>query len=147
MLENEFAQLESVGIFISVSAGNSFTNYNTKGLSYPAASDYVIPVMATDGNGQLSYFSQRADGAIAAPGRYITSTVPDYAANDADALRRRRQHAHSPGDAVRRPDGHRSVGHLQPHDGDGRHVLRFGDGDQLQTAQPRSGDRRADARR
>jgi subtilisin family serine protease len=86
MLENEFAQLESVGIFISVSAGNSFTNYNTKGLSYPAASDYVIPVMATDGNGQLSYFSQRADGAIAAPGRYITSTVPDYAANDADTI-------------------------------------------------------------
>jgi subtilisin family serine protease len=86
MLENEFAQLESVGIFISVSAGNSFANYNTKGLSYPAASDYVIPVMATDGNGQLSYFSQRADGAIAAPGRYITSTVPDYAANDADTI-------------------------------------------------------------
>ncbi|MEM8865662.1 MAG: S8 family serine peptidase, partial [Planctomycetota bacterium] len=28
MLENEFAQLESVGIFISVSAGNSFTSYN-----------------------------------------------------------------------------------------------------------------------
>ncbi len=86
MLENEFAQLESVGIFISVSAGNSFTNYNTKGLSYPAASDHVVPVMAIDGNGQLSYFSQRAENAIAAPGRYITSTVPDYAANDADTI-------------------------------------------------------------
>ncbi len=86
MLEDDFARLESVGIFVSVSAGNSFTNYNTKGLSYPAASSHVVPVMATDPNGQLSYFSQRADIAIAAPGRYITSTVPDYAANDADTI-------------------------------------------------------------
>lgn len=86
MLENEFAQLEAAGIFVSVSAGNSFASYNTKGVSYPAASDHVVPVMSVDNNGQLSYFSQRAEYAIAAPGRWITSTVPDYAANDGDTI-------------------------------------------------------------
>ena len=86
MLEEEFAALEAEGIFISVSAGNSFTDYNTPGVSYPAASDHVIPVMSVDDNGQLSYFSQRATYAIAAPGRGIISTVPDYAAGDADTI-------------------------------------------------------------
>ncbi len=86
MLEDEFAALEAEGIFISVSAGNSFTNYNVQGLSYPAASDYVIPVMSVDNNGSLSYFSQRAQNAIAAPGRWITSTVPDYAGNDGNTI-------------------------------------------------------------
>ncbi|QDT69708.1 Subtilisin E precursor [Planctomycetes bacterium MalM25] len=86
MLENEFAQLEADGIFVSVSAGNSYADYNTKGVSYPAASDHVIPVMATGNDGQLAPFSQRAEYAIAAPGRWITSTVPDYAANDGDTI-------------------------------------------------------------
>ena len=86
MLEDEFAALEADGIFISVSAGNSFTSYNDDGLGYPAVSDHVIPVMSVDDNGQLSYFSQRANYAIAAPGRGIVSTVPDYAAGDADTI-------------------------------------------------------------
>ncbi|MBX3434811.1 MAG: S8 family serine peptidase [Pirellulales bacterium] len=81
-LEDEFAQLESVGIFVAVSAGNSFTSYNTTGLSYPAASQYVVPVMSTDDSGLLSYYSQRSTRAIAAPGRSIISTVPDYAGNN-----------------------------------------------------------------
>ncbi len=81
-LEDEFAQLESAGIFIAVSAGNSFTSFNSTGLSYPASSSYVIPVMSTDDSGLLSYFSQRSSRAIAAPGRWITSTVPDYAGNN-----------------------------------------------------------------
>ena len=81
-LEDEFAQLEAAGIFISVSAGNSYTSYNAAGLSYPAASPYVIPVMSTDDSGVLSYFSQRHSSAIAAPGRWITSTVPDYSGNN-----------------------------------------------------------------
>ncbi|MCG8448056.1 MAG: S8 family serine peptidase, partial [Pirellulales bacterium] len=81
-LEDEFAQLEADGIFISVSAGNSFTSYNTAGLSYPAASSYVVPVMSTDDSGLLSYFSQRHSRAIAAPGRWVTSTVPDYVGNN-----------------------------------------------------------------
>ena len=86
MLEDEFAALEAAGVFISVSAGNDFTDFNTKGVSYPASSDHVIPVMSVDNNGNLSYFSQRAEYAIAAPGRAITSTVPDYAANDGDTI-------------------------------------------------------------
>ncbi len=86
MLEDEFAQLEADGIFIAVSAGNSFGDYNTKGLSYPAASPHVIPVMASSNDGSLAPFSQRAERAIAAPGRWITSTVPDYAANDGDTI-------------------------------------------------------------
>jgi hypothetical protein len=79
MLEDEFAQLKSDGIFISVSAGNSFSTYNAPGLSYPAASSYVVPVSSVDNNGQLSGFSQRNSRVIAAPGRSIVSTVPDYA--------------------------------------------------------------------
>ena len=81
-LEDEFAQLEADGIFIAVSAGNSFSSFNEAGLSYPAASSYVVPVMSVDDNGNLSYFSQRHTRAIAAPGRTIVSTVPDYAGNE-----------------------------------------------------------------
>ena len=81
-LEDEFAQLEADGIFIAVSAGNSFTSFNEAGLSYPAASPHVIPVASVDDSGLLSYFSQRNSRVIAAPGRGIISTVPDYAGNN-----------------------------------------------------------------
>ncbi|WP_442485414.1 S8 family peptidase [Aeoliella sp. SH292] len=81
LLESKFQEIESLGIFIAVSAGNSFSTYKTPGLSYPAASQYVVPVMSVDDNGELSSFSQRLTNAIAAPGRYIRSTVPDYAGN------------------------------------------------------------------
>ncbi len=80
-LEEEFAQLEADGIFITVSAGNSFSTYNAVGLSYPAASPYVVPVMSVDDSGALSSFSQRHPIAIAAPGRSIVSTIPDYIGN------------------------------------------------------------------
>jgi subtilisin family serine protease len=82
MLEDEFAQLEADGIFIAVSAGNSFTSYDATGLSYPAASSHVVPVMSVDDSGLLSYYSQRSTRAIAAPGRGIVSTIPDYAGNN-----------------------------------------------------------------
>ena len=78
MLENEFAQLEADGIFISVSAGNSFQDYGTTGLSYPATSQYVVPVASHDANGDMSDFSQRNDRVIVAPGEQIRSTVPDH---------------------------------------------------------------------
>jgi subtilisin family serine protease len=78
LLEDELAQLEADGLFISVAAGNNFATYKTAGLSYPASSSYVVPVSSVDSNGTLSSFSQRATWAIAAPGRSITSTVPDY---------------------------------------------------------------------
>jgi subtilisin family serine protease len=80
-MEDEFAQLEADGIFVSVSAGNDFADYNVPGLSYPAASPHVVPVMSVDDNGSLSHFSQRHPTAIAAPGRFIVSTVPDYIGN------------------------------------------------------------------
>lgn len=77
-LEDELAQLQRDGIVVVASAGNSFQQYKTPGLSYPAASPYVIPVSSVDANGQLSDFSQRDSRSIAAPGRSIESTVPDY---------------------------------------------------------------------
>ena len=51
-------------------------------MSYPAASPYVVPVMSVTDNGSLSSFSQRHTRAIAAPGQYIVSTVPDYVGNN-----------------------------------------------------------------
>jgi hypothetical protein len=78
VLEDELAQLQRDGIVVVASAGNSFQQYKTPGLSYPAASPYVIPVSSVDANGQLSDFSQRDSRSIAAPGRSIESTVPDY---------------------------------------------------------------------
>ncbi len=77
-LEDEFAQLEQDGIFISVAAGNAFGNYNTPGLAYPAVSDYVVPVASHGSNGLLSDFSQRNERVIVAPGESIRSTVPDH---------------------------------------------------------------------
>jgi subtilisin family serine protease len=77
-LEDEFAQLEADGIFIAVSAGNSFSSYNAAGLSYPAASPYVVPVASIDNNGAISGFSQRNDRVLLAPGQNITSTIPDH---------------------------------------------------------------------
>jgi len=81
MLEEELAQLEADGLFISVSAGNAFAAQGQPGLSYPAASPYVVPVASVDDDGGLSYFTQRHPRAIAAPGRGVLSTVPDYAGN------------------------------------------------------------------
>lgn len=78
-IEDELAQLQADGIFIAVAAGNSFDAYGTPGLSYPASSPYVVPVSSVDPSGELSYYSQRHPRAIAAPGRGILSSVPDYA--------------------------------------------------------------------
>lgn len=77
-IEDELAMLESDGIFVAVAAGNSFASYLAPGLSYPAASPHVVPVSSIDNDGSLSYFSQRHARAIAAPGRSVLSTVPDY---------------------------------------------------------------------
>jgi len=81
VLEDELAQLKADGIFVAVAAGNDFTSYNTPGLSYPAISPHVVPVGSVDDNGAISYYSQRDVGMIAAPGRSVQSTVPDYAGN------------------------------------------------------------------
>jgi hypothetical protein len=76
-LEDEFAQLEQDGIFISVAAGNSFAEYQSTGLSYPAASPHVVPVASVGADGTISDFSQRNSRVLAAPGEQITSSVPD----------------------------------------------------------------------
>jgi subtilisin family serine protease len=77
-IEDELRTLNQDGIFVAVSAGNSFRTYGTPGLSYPAASQYVVPVASVDASGSLSAFSQRDSRVIAAPGERIVSTVPDY---------------------------------------------------------------------
>ena len=77
ILENEFAQLEAEGIFISVAAGNSFESIGEQALSYPAVSQYVVPVASHGADGQLSDFSQRDDRVLVAPGEELRSAVPD----------------------------------------------------------------------
>ena len=77
-LESKFQALDEAGIFIAVSAGNDFEDFNAKGLSYPAVSDWVVPVSsANDAGTSMSDFSQRADHVLVAPGESIVSTVPD----------------------------------------------------------------------
>lgn len=76
--ENEFAQLKADGIFISVAAGNLFNNYLSAGLSYPAASPYVVPVASHGDDGSISDFSQRNERVLVAPGESILSTVPEH---------------------------------------------------------------------
>ena len=78
MLEDELALLHDDGIFVSVAAGNDFQEYFSPGLSYPAASPYVVPVASVTNSGHFSGFSQRSSQVLAAPGQNITSTVPDY---------------------------------------------------------------------
>ncbi|HAN99729.1 MAG TPA: hypothetical protein DCQ98_20915 [Planctomycetaceae bacterium] len=77
-LEDEFQRLEQAGIFVSVAAGNSFQSYQSVGLSYPAASPFVVPVASHGASGQLSSFSQRAPNVLVAPGESIMSTVPEH---------------------------------------------------------------------
>ena len=77
-LEDEFRQLRNDGIFVTAAAGNDFATYETIGLSYPAASPYVVPVSSIGSDGDLSDFSQRHLRALAAPGEQIVSTAPDY---------------------------------------------------------------------
>ena len=81
VLEDELAQLAADGIFITAAAGNGFTRFDEPGLSYPASSPYVTAVGSVDSTGELSYFTQRDASMLLAPGRSITSTVPDYIGN------------------------------------------------------------------
>jgi len=77
-LEDEFQQLSLDGMFVSVAAGNSFAEHQVVGVSYPAASPWVIPVASHNGAGQFSNFSQRNNRVLVAPGQSITSTVPNH---------------------------------------------------------------------
>ncbi len=78
VLNDELQLLEEAGVFISVAAGNSFSEAGPDQLAYPASSEFVVPVGSHNGEGQLSDFSQRASHVLTAPGQNITSTVPDH---------------------------------------------------------------------
>ena len=78
-----FRLLNEEGVFISVAAGNSFQSLtNQSQLSYPAMSEYVVSVGSVGTTGEVSYFSQRNESTIMAPGQYVKSTVPDYMGNN-----------------------------------------------------------------
>lgn len=68
------------GIFISVASGNSYQSYPDQ-MNYLANSEYVVAVGACNTTGSLSYFSQRDESIIVAPGQNVKSTVPDYMGN------------------------------------------------------------------
>jgi subtilisin family serine protease len=78
VLDDEFAQLVDDGIFIAVAAGNGYDVDPVPGLSYPAASPWVVPVGSVDAAGRLSDFSRRDPRMLAAPGEEINSTITDY---------------------------------------------------------------------
>ncbi len=77
-LEDELRTLWDAGILVVAAAGNGFGQYGRPGLSYPAASPYVLPVGSLDATGKLSAFTQRLNRMLAAPGENIVSTVPDH---------------------------------------------------------------------
>ncbi len=78
VLEDELRTLWDAGILVVAAAGNDFGRYGRPGLSYPAASPYVLPVGSLDATGRLSAFTQRLERMLAAPGENIVSTVPDH---------------------------------------------------------------------
>ncbi len=78
MLEDDFAQLKADGIFVAVAAGNAFEDTGVGTLTYPASSQYVVPVGSLTEDGRLSDFSQRDFRILAAPGERVTSTVPSH---------------------------------------------------------------------
>lgn len=77
-LEDDLRQLREAGVFVAVAAGNRFQTAASVGIGYPAASPWVMPVAAVNGDGRLSEFSERRAGILAAPGERIVSTVPDF---------------------------------------------------------------------
>ncbi len=81
VLEDELAQLAADGIFVTAAAGNGFARFEQTGLSYPASSPHVVAAGSVDSTGELSYFTQRDAAMLAAPGRSVNSTLPDYLGN------------------------------------------------------------------
>ena len=81
-LEDELEALRDAQIFVSVAAGNRFDTddplANHVGLSYPAVSPHVVPAASSNGQGELSHFSQRHPTSLVVPGEKVTSTVPDF---------------------------------------------------------------------
>jgi hypothetical protein len=80
MLEDELQLLREAGILIFAAAGNGFENQSNTAepLLYPASSSHVVAVGSLTESGELSSFSQRAPGILAARGESISSAVPDH---------------------------------------------------------------------
>lgn len=78
VLEDDLRRLRDEGVFVAVAAGNRFNAKSQVGVGYPASSVWVTPVAAVDSSGQLTGFSERRAGILAAPGELIRSTVPDF---------------------------------------------------------------------
>jgi hypothetical protein len=80
MLEDELQLLYEDDILVFAAAGNSQANMNpaADALMYPASSRWVSAVGSVDTNGNLSGFSQRAEGIFAAEGQQLLSSVPEH---------------------------------------------------------------------
>ncbi len=79
ILEDDLQLLREDGILVFAAAGNFFGNSVTDtSLMYPASSDAVVAVGSVNDLGELSSFSQRADGLLATSGESVRSSVPDH---------------------------------------------------------------------
>lgn len=80
MLEDELQLLYESDILVFAAAGNGQLNLSpgADDLMYPASSPWVSAVGSIDTSGNLSGFSQRADGMFVAEGQRLQSSVPEH---------------------------------------------------------------------
>ncbi|TWT87033.1 S8 family peptidase [Neorhodopirellula pilleata] len=80
LLEDELQLLYESDILVFAAAGNGQLNLSpgADDLMYPASSPWVSAVGSVDTNGNLSGFSQRADGMFVAEGQRLQSSVPEH---------------------------------------------------------------------
>lgn len=80
MLEDELQLLYEDDILVFAAAGNGQLNLSSAAddLMYPASSHWVSAVGSVDTNGNLSGFSQRADGMFVAEGQQLQSSIPEH---------------------------------------------------------------------
>lgn len=78
VLADELEQLRQDDILVFAAAGNFYEADSPEAAVYPASDPNVFAVSSIDTDGNLSNFSQRPDGALAAVGRDVNSAVPDH---------------------------------------------------------------------
>ncbi len=80
IVENELATLKDMGIFLAASGGNNFVGGGGgQGVTYPAASPYVVPVGNHTQSGDEFYFaSQRNEASIIANGHRVSGYRPTF---------------------------------------------------------------------
>ncbi len=74
--EDELAELEELGVFMSVAAGNAYQSEPNFGLDYPAMSPHVVPVASHNIENEMSYFSQRNPSVLTALGQDVELISP-----------------------------------------------------------------------